>query len=431
MTICALKNIEPNNKNVKKRPLFPKKALGLSGIFLSLLLPADAFAFLYPYDFGSFYDQPRGMVNNAALLYHCERSFAAAGRLRSNDFQPRRSTKADNDPTAPSEANTVETEPTDGNAIEAEVGLCHHELDWLSLGIYSAFSSFDSTLSTQSEQNPIVFPLQKTYLPVISGAFSITLIENVHVGLAAQFFETVDIDATIIVSDELRATVDTRISMTFNWNIGAALETDFGILHAGYQPAFEADIDFEISAPIDLTALNLPFNVQFDDLFSLEGALDYRPATWQLGWIGDFGAQTLEIGALISEWDRLGSGIFISINDPFGAAEFLFTRNDIVLEKTVDPYIVIQTEFTDEITLYGGYAFFNAPIVVEDDKRWAVSGDIHSLKAGIRLKTEFRGKPVYLEGQMIYGYMPEQEISGDGLISGGYIAGMGQISFPF
>lgn len=408
-------------KHCAIKPFFLGKGVfTLTALLFSTLLPNSASAFLYPYDFGSYFGQPRAMVNNAALLYGCEPSLTFAGRLRSNDFQPR-STPAEDS----------KTEPTDGNAIEAEVGLCHQELDWLTLGVFSAFSSFDSVLSTKSETNPIVFPLQKTYLPVISGAFAVTLIEDLHVGFAAQFFETVEIDTKINISDELRATVDTRISLTFNWNVGAALETDLGIFHGGYQPAFEADIDFSVSAPIDLTSLNLPFNIELEDLFSLEGALDYRPATWQFGWIGNFGAQTIEIGGLINEWDRLGADTFVTLNDTFGITDLIFNRREIVLKKTLDPYIHIQTEFSDTLTLHAGYAFFNSPIEIADGRRWAIGGDIHSVKTGLRLKSTFRGRTIYLDGQLIYGYMPDQEVSNNGRVSGEYISGMGQISFPF
>lgn len=410
--------LDPTPQTSEKR-LPPKSCLfdGLL-VLLCMLLPTQASAFLYPYDFGSYADQPRGMVNNAALLHFCDRAAAFSGRLRSNKFQPVRGDTAG-----------TGTEPTDGNAIEAEAGLCHHELEWLTLGLFAAFSSFDSALSTQSENNPIVFPLQKTYLPVLSSAYSLTLIDNVHVGFAAQFFETIEIDAQIAVAEELRATIDTRIAITFNWNIGMAVETTMGILHAGYQPAFEADINFELSAPIDFSALNL--NIQLDDFFSLDGALDYRPATWQVGWIGEFGAIQMELGALISEWDRLGAGTFITFSDRLGISQFLFTVDDIILHKTVDPYLHMTLSVDDSLSVHGGYAFFQSPIVAEDTSRWAVGGDIHSLKGGIQLKSYFRGKPVYFEGQLIYGYMPDQPVSGGMSVSGKYIAGMGQISFPF
>lgn len=392
----------------------------LSLLLISALMPSKASAFLYPYDFGSYSDQPRAMVNNAALLYRCEPSITLAGRLRSNEFQPRSSEAADST-----------TDPTDGNAIEAEAGFCHHELEWLTLGAFSAFSSFDSKLSTRSETNPIVFPLQKTYLPVISGGFAVTVIDNFHLGFAAQFFETVEIDTRISISNELRATVETRISMAFNWNLGAALETDFGIFHGGYQPAFEADVDFSVSAPIDLSALNLPLSLELTDLFSLEGALDYRPATWQFGWIGKFDAHTVEIGGLISEWDRLGAGTFITLNDTFGLTDLIFNRNEITLKKTLSPYIVVQTKGSESLTLQAGYAFFSSPLEIEDSRRWAIAGDIHSVKGGFKLKSQFRGRVIYLEGQLIYGHMADQEVSNGGYVSGQYISGMGQISFPF
>jgi hypothetical protein len=175
----------------------------------------------------------------------------------------------------------------------------------------------------------------------------------------------------------------------------------------------------------------LNLNIQLDDFFSLDGALDYRPATWQVGWIGEFGAIQMELGALISEWDRLGAGTFITFSDRLGISQFLFTVDDIILHKTVDPYLHMTLSVDDSLSVHGGYAFFQSPIVAEDTSRWAVGGDIHSLKGGIQLKSYFRGKPVYFEGQLIYGYMPDQPVSGGMSVSGKYIAGMGQISFPF
>jgi len=391
---------------------------------LPLVLTAtQTWAFLYPYDFGSYYQQPRGMVNNAALLHFCDRSAALSGRLRSNDFQPVR----------PDENGNLgeKSTPTDGNAIEAEAGLCHHEVNWLTVGLFGAFSSFDSVLSTKSNQNPVVFPLQKTYLPVISGAVSLNLIENIHVGFAAQFFETIEIDARINLGEEIRATIDTRIAMAFNWNIGAALETPYGIFHGGYQPAFEADINFETAFALDLNAININFEQEIDDIFSLQGAIDYRPPTWQIGWIGNFAGGNLEVGGLISEWDRIGSSTFITFNDPLGITNVLFNRDDIILKKTFDLYAIITLDLSDDFSVHAGYAFFHSPIAVEADRRWAVAADIHSIKTGARLKTTLQGKTVYIEGQLIYGYMPEQQISGGGSLSGEYIAGMGQLSFPF
>ncbi|MEJ2754383.1 MAG: hypothetical protein P8104_00715 [Gammaproteobacteria bacterium] len=375
-------------KALPTRRLSNKHRIFLAAVLTLAIEPASAF--LYPYDFGSFANQPRSLIYNAGLLFKCERSSAYTMRLRYNDFQPVGLRSSDKP-----------SDPTDGNAIESEVGFCHKQYPWLSLGLFAAISSFNGNQSTKSLNNPIVFPLHKTYLPVLSGAFSVKVIENVHIGFSAQFFETLHVDTRIEIAEEFRAIIKTQIAFDFNWNVGAAFETPWGIVHGGYQPAFEAGLDVSVVTPLNLEQVNaLPISFTLD-LISLEGALDYRPATWQIGWIGQ--VRSLDI----------------------------ITQNELRFRTTIDPYLIVRYPLSDTLTLQGGYAHFASPIIQDIPRRPAVSGDMHSLKVGATLHTYLHPTPMYLEGHLIYGIMPRQDISGGGQLSGNYFTGRVQVSFPF
>ncbi|MEJ2669823.1 MAG: hypothetical protein P8077_06075 [Gammaproteobacteria bacterium] len=405
-------------KALPTRRLSNKHRIFLAAVLTLAIEPASAF--LYPYDFGSFANQPRSLIYNAGLLFKCERSSAYTMRLRYNDFQPVGLRSSDKP-----------SDPTDGNAIESEVGFCHKQYPWLSLGLFAAISSFNGNQSTKSLNNPIVFPLHKTYLPVLSGAFSVKVIENVHIGFSAQFFETLHVDTRIEIAEEFRAIIKTQIAFDFNWNVGAAFETPWGIVHGGYQPAFEAGLDVSVVTPLNLEQVNaLPISLTLD-LISLEGALDYRPATWQIGWIGQVRSLDTEAGILISKWDDLGAKIFVQPSDPLGISDLLITQNELRFRTTIDPYLIVRYPLSDTLTLQGGYAHFASPIIQDIPRRPAVSGDIHSFKLGATLKTYFHQKPMYLEGHLIYGIMPRQDISGGGQLSGNYFTGRVQVSFPF
>jgi len=378
-------------------------------------------AFIYPYDFGSYARQPRSIVNNAALLFACNQSPTFAGRLRTNRFTPE-GLRTDDKPSL----------PTDDTAIEAEIGLCHHLLDWVSLGFFSAISSYDINETTKSLNNPLVFPFHKTYLPVISGAISIEPIDNFHFGFAAQFFETLKIDINLILLEELQATINTRIGAAANWNLGSAVETPFGVFHVGYQPAFEADLDVPITVPLDLSELTplLPLDFTFD-ILQLDGALDYRPALWQLGWIGLFknGIQA-EAGVIINKWEDLGAEFFLRPQDPFGALDVFITDRTIILKNTVNPYMTLNFPLSDQFTIKTGLAAYRSPLVQQPERQAAVSGDVLTVKTGLVFNTKVFEIPMAMEGHLIYGHMKEQTVSGDGTVSGEFITFMSQLSFP-
>jgi len=386
------------------------------------LYPSTSYGFNYPYDFGSFIHHPRSIVHNAALLFSCNQSPSFASRLRTNRFVPN-GLRTDNKPSL----------ATDETAIDAEIGLCYHFKDWVSLGLFSAVSSYDINDTTKSLKNPLVFPFHKSYFPVISSAISIEPVDNLHVGFAAQFFETVPVEVKLFLIDEPQFTIQSRIGVAVNWNIGTAIETSYGIFHLGYQPAFESDLDVPFTIPLDFSELNpfIPINLDID-ILTFDTALDYRPATWQIGWVGQFKRKIqAEIGIIVNYWEELGAEFFLRPQDLFGVLESIITQRNIVLKNTINPYFGIDLPISDSLVFKAGLAVFQSPLIKQAEKKPAVSGNVILIKTGMVLTKKLFDIPFSIEGHLTYGHMKEQAVSGGGRVSGEFITLMNQLSFPF